>query len=188
MSAETKSKDMKYYIFAAIGLVIMFGFSFVVQPFGPVTELGVKYLGIFIGLIWLWSTCDMGWPVFAAFLAMTVAPFFAGKSVVVFLILFGLVTLILTNFFNNMVIMILMFSCTAAIMMQMGINMFLVLFVLTVASQMGVLLPGASFYAGIYHGFADQIGRNNCITWGAVAMVVVGIALVIFIPIMVAIL
>ena len=485
MSAETKSKDMKYYIFAAIGLIIMFGFSFVVQPFGPVTELGVKYLGIFIGLIWLWSTCDMGWPVFAAFvamlvlkcdtvttvltgysnfavmmsiftmmaimpvaeasgmfsyiakwlmnqkfikghpwvlsvsifvlafiaalinaglvalffcydlvlkicdgagmkrtsswagamyagitisailgmmgmpfyapaltalgimggagiavnlnflvyiasilvyavimialyaaamkfimrvdvaalkdgstptmmadlppmskqqkqytiftlafivavvvtgsagslpanavtnflnglgtvgvcfifiailliwridgkpafrlgslyngvmwdsvmivwgamvlagtltaeatgistfLAMTVAPFFAGKSVVVFLILFGLVTLILTNFFNNMVIMILMFSCTAAIMMQMGINMFLVLFVLTVASQMGVLLPGASFYAGIYHGFADQIGRTNCITWGAVAMVVVGIALVIFIPLMVAVL
>jgi sodium-dependent dicarboxylate transporter 2/3/5 len=66
------SKDMKYYIYAAIGLIVMFGFSFVVQPFGPVTELGVKYLGIFIGLIWLWSTCDMGWPVFAAFVAMLV--------------------------------------------------------------------------------------------------------------------
>ena len=50
----------------------MFGFSFVVQPFATVTELGVKYLGIFIGLIWLWSTCDMGWPVFAAFVAMLV--------------------------------------------------------------------------------------------------------------------
>lgn len=123
----------------------------------------------------------------STFLAMTVGSLFAGKSAVVFLILFGLVTLILTNFFNNMVVLILMFSCTVTIMISMGINMFIALFVLTVASQMGVLLPGASFYAGIFHGYANEIGRTNCFKWGAVAMVVVGITLIIFIPIMVAV-
>jgi len=71
MTAETAklSKDKKYYIHSAIGLAIMFLFGFL-PPFDPVTPLGMKFLGIFIGLLYLWSTVDMGWPIFAAFVAL----------------------------------------------------------------------------------------------------------------------
>jgi len=74
MSAEVQSKqkmskDKKYYINSVIGLAIMFLFGFL-PPFDPVTPLGMKYLGIFIGLMWLWSTVDMGWPILAAFAAL----------------------------------------------------------------------------------------------------------------------
>lgn len=56
-----KEKDRMYYIHSAIGLVIMFGFGFL-PPFGPVTPYGMKMLGILIGLIYLWSLVEMGWP------------------------------------------------------------------------------------------------------------------------------
>lgn len=62
-------KDKKYYIHSVIGLAIMFLFGFL-PAFDPVTPLGMKFLGIFIGLLYLWSTVDMGWPIFAAFVAL----------------------------------------------------------------------------------------------------------------------
>lgn len=65
------SKSKKYYIHSAVGLVIMFFFGFL-PPFGPVTPLGMKYLGIFLGLIYLWSFVDMGWPILASFAAVVV--------------------------------------------------------------------------------------------------------------------
>lgn len=64
-------KEKKYYIHSAIGLAIMFFFGFIPE-FGPVTESGMFCLGIFIGLIYLWSMVDMGWPIFAAFIALIV--------------------------------------------------------------------------------------------------------------------
>lgn len=69
ISEKGMNKKTRYYINAVIGIGIMFLFG-TLPTFGPVTELGMKYLGIFIGLIWLWATCDMSWPVFAAFTAM----------------------------------------------------------------------------------------------------------------------
>lgn len=62
-------KEKKYYIHSAIGLAIMFLFGFL-PTIGPVTEVGMHCLGIFIGLIYLWSMVDMGWPILAAFIAM----------------------------------------------------------------------------------------------------------------------
>lgn len=69
--AKLHKKDKLYYINSAIGVALMFLFSFL-PPFGPVTPLGMKFLGIFIGLLYLWSTVDMGWPIFAAFVSLIV--------------------------------------------------------------------------------------------------------------------
>ena len=73
VQAETKTamskKTKMYYIHSAIGLAIMFLFGFL-PPFDPITPLGMKFLGIFIGLCYLWSFVDMGWPILASFVAI----------------------------------------------------------------------------------------------------------------------
>ena len=61
MSTKTMSADKKYYIHSIIGLIIMFGFGFL-PAFSTVTPYGMKMLGILLGLIYLWSFVDMGWP------------------------------------------------------------------------------------------------------------------------------
>lgn len=63
------SKDIKYYINCAIGIIFMFGFGYL-PVIEPLTDVGMKVMGILIGLIWLWSTVDVGWPTFAAFAAL----------------------------------------------------------------------------------------------------------------------
>ena len=55
------SKDKKYFIHSIIGVVLMIGFGFL-PPFGPVTPIGMKYLGILLGLVYLWSFVGMFWP------------------------------------------------------------------------------------------------------------------------------
>lgn len=55
------SKNTKSYIHTAIGILIML-LGFVIPPFGPVTEVGVKCLFIFIGMVYLWSTVNPLWP------------------------------------------------------------------------------------------------------------------------------
>lgn len=55
------AKDTKYFIHSVIGIVIMFGFGYL-PPFAPVTPLGMKYIGILLGLIYLWSLVEMLWP------------------------------------------------------------------------------------------------------------------------------
>lgn len=45
-----KTKE-NFWIVNLVALLFMFGFGYVVKPFGPVSELGVSIVGIFIGVI-----------------------------------------------------------------------------------------------------------------------------------------
>lgn len=67
MSANTK--DVKFYIHVAMTLLIMFGFG-LLPPFGQVTPLGMKLLGIFIGLVYAWTFTSMIWSSLLAFVAI----------------------------------------------------------------------------------------------------------------------
>ena len=55
------SKNAMSYLHTAIGILIMLA-GFVIAPFGPVTEVGVKCLFIFLGMVYLWSTVNPLWP------------------------------------------------------------------------------------------------------------------------------
>ena len=55
------SKSAMSYLHTAIGILIMLA-GFVIAPFGPVTEVGVKCLFIFLGMVYLWSTVNPLWP------------------------------------------------------------------------------------------------------------------------------
>lgn len=70
-------KNTKYYINSAIGVIIMIGFGYL-PPFSTVTPMGMKILGIYIGLLYLWSTVDLIWP---SFLGLIVTGFSGYKSV-----------------------------------------------------------------------------------------------------------
>lgn len=55
-----KKRSKAYFINAIIGIVLMFGIGFL-PPIEPITEMGMKVLGVFIGMIYLFSACDVGW-------------------------------------------------------------------------------------------------------------------------------
>lgn len=57
-----KPKSQKaYYINSVIGLFFMFGFRFL-PPIAPMNEVGMQVAGVFIGLIYMWSTVELIWP------------------------------------------------------------------------------------------------------------------------------
>ena len=66
---KAKNKDISYYCNVIIFLLFMFGFGYL-PPFAQLTEMGMHALGIFIGLLWAWSTVDLLWPSLLGFIAI----------------------------------------------------------------------------------------------------------------------
>lgn len=63
------SKDTAYYLNSAISIFVMIGFGFL-PAVDPITPLGMKLVGIFIGALWAWSTIGLLWPSLVAMLLM----------------------------------------------------------------------------------------------------------------------
>ena len=62
MATEAKKGNALYYINSAIGLFFLFAFGRIVPPLGIISEVGMQVLGVFLGLIWLWSMVEIIWP------------------------------------------------------------------------------------------------------------------------------
>ena len=60
MSNQKQKKDL-YYVHSAIGLAIMAIFWFM-PPIDPITPIGMKCVGIFLMMVYLWSMVDTLWP------------------------------------------------------------------------------------------------------------------------------
>jgi len=54
-----KNKDFVHYLNILITFVFMFGFRFLPAP-EPITPYGMAIIGVFIGVIWGWSTSSVG--------------------------------------------------------------------------------------------------------------------------------
>lgn len=61
MEETAKKFDAKYYVHSVIGLILMFGIP-LIPPIEPITHIGMQIGGIFIGLVYLWSTVGLFWP------------------------------------------------------------------------------------------------------------------------------
>lgn len=61
MSSKTKNKDLTYYINSAIVVLLMFLVPYI-EPFGMITEAGMRVLGVFLGMLWGWLTVGFVWP------------------------------------------------------------------------------------------------------------------------------
>lgn len=74
MTLPTVNKpSMGIYIHVIIILAFTFGFG-CLPSFGEITPLGMRTLGIFIGLIYGWSTIGMIWPSFLGLFALSLLP------------------------------------------------------------------------------------------------------------------
>lgn len=69
--AEAKNKNITHYLNIFITLLLMFGFRYIPAP-EPITPYGMAILGIFIGVIYGWSTSSTGmvWVSFLAVIAV----------------------------------------------------------------------------------------------------------------------
>lgn len=59
--AAKVNKNTSYYINSAIVVLLMFVIP-LFEPFGMVTEAGMKVLGVFVGMLWGWLTVGFVWP------------------------------------------------------------------------------------------------------------------------------
>lgn len=93
-------KASTIYMHSAIGIAIMILFH-LLPPFGAITPVGMKMVGAFLGMVYLWSMVDSMWP---SLLGLVVMGFsgFAGKGAVgmkvTMLQAFGQDTVLLTLF------------------------------------------------------------------------------------------
>lgn len=60
MTTQKKAFDM-LYVHIAVMLVVMIGFRFI-PPVGSITPIGMKILGVFLAVLYGWTTCGMIWP------------------------------------------------------------------------------------------------------------------------------
>ncbi len=58
-------------VVAIIGLLIIFGFG-ALPPIEPITPMGMKVLGIFLGMIFLWSFADLLWSSLLGIIALVI--------------------------------------------------------------------------------------------------------------------
>jgi len=68
MADKKKGSNVGYYIKCAVGIACMFGFGYLPAA-APITPIGMKILGIFIGAIYLWSVAGVVWPALLAIVA-----------------------------------------------------------------------------------------------------------------------
>lgn len=67
-AAQTKYPVSKV-IHSAITIFLMFLFGRVIPPFGGITEVGMNVLGVFLGVIYGYCTCEIAWPSILGFVA-----------------------------------------------------------------------------------------------------------------------
>ena len=61
MAGKEQKYDAKYFIKVIIGLIIVWCFGFLPAP-EPMTQVGMRLIGIFFGTIWLFSFAGALWP------------------------------------------------------------------------------------------------------------------------------
>ena len=88
------------YIHTLITLLLMFGFGFL-PPFSVLTPVGMKLLGIFLGVVYGYSTCEIIWPSLFAFVAFGLSGFVPMKTAITTMMGDPLVFQIITQYFTT---------------------------------------------------------------------------------------
>lgn len=100
---ETKKTPVSTWIHIAIGLAFMFLFP-MIPAADPITPIGMKVVGIFIGLVYLWSTVDLIWPSMLALLLIALSGYTGDVTG------YAAMKLVLKEAFGNNTMVSLMFA------------------------------------------------------------------------------
>ncbi len=104
-ATATKNQVISYWVKVFVVVYLMFGFGYL-QPFGGISEIGMKVLGVFLGLLFGWIFVAIDWVsllgLFALYFAgyMTINEIFAGSfgnSTTVFIIFLFIFTDIISK-------------------------------------------------------------------------------------------
>ena len=110
--------DRNQYIHTIIGVILMFCGWFI-PPIEPITEVGMQIAGIFLGLIYLWSTSGMLWPSILGIAAMIISDYGTMNSVLA------------ASFGNYNVWVAVLMMAIFGVVEQFGVNDYIVRWVLT---------------------------------------------------------
>ncbi len=94
--AKKEKKDLSL-VCTIVGLAIMALF-WVLPPAEPITPVGMKCLGTFIGMVWLWSTVDTLWPSILGLFLIGISGYDAGGMNSVWMNAVGNSNVLLTMF------------------------------------------------------------------------------------------
>ena len=120
------SKSIRYWINVAIGLALMFLFP-LIPPIGPITEVGMHVLGVFLAMVYMWSTVDGIWPELLGLLVLALTGYL-GEEVTGY----SAISKVFTGAFGTetmMVIVLCMFLFSA--LEGVGLTKYIVRFFLT---------------------------------------------------------
>ena len=165
-------KSNLVYLHAAIVIFFMFIFGIICPQIGCITPLGMKILGIFIGMLYGWTTCGMIWPsllgmvAFAGTGMMPMTEFlkvsFGNESVVFILFMFVFTAVIdevgLINFIANW------FISRKIVAGRPWVFSFILLLGCFVASQINMFVAILVFW-GIIYIVADKFGFERYDGW-----------------------
>lgn len=113
-----KDANIKQNVYAIIGIVLMFCGWFIPAR-EPITEVGMQIIGIFVGLVWLWSTCGMLWPSLLGIVALMISDYGTMSSVLA------------ASIGNYNVITCIMMMAIFGLIEQYGVNDYIVRYILT---------------------------------------------------------
>lgn len=100
MSISKKHYSPMQWIHISITLLLMFGFGHL-PTFASVTPVGMKILGIFLGVIYGYSTCEVIWPSLFAFIAFGTSGYAASfNAAIASMMGSGTVFQIITQYFT----------------------------------------------------------------------------------------
>lgn len=108
-TAVQPKKSYSYYIHMGIVLLLMFGFG-CLPPLEPVTPLGMKIIGLFLGLLYGWTTAGLIWPSLMGMLALALSGGMSFKEV------------LMGGFGNETTMLILFLLVFAAIVEEAGVS------------------------------------------------------------------
>ena len=141
------TKNAKTYMHAIICIVLMIGIGFL-PTFGNVTPVGMKVLGVFIGMMYGWIFCGLIWPSFFGILVFG----FSG--------LMGISEVFSSGFGNSTVVMILVCFVFVSVLEQFKVGDALAGKVFSMKFMVGrpwlmifVLLSSACIISGISNTF-----------------------------------
>jgi len=116
--------DLMYYIHSCICIAIMFGFGFL-APVEPLTVMGMKIIGIFLGLLYGWMFVGLIWPSLIGLLALPLCGYMTAKQ------------MLAVSFGDNVVMMMFFIFIFSAIIEECGLSRFISLWFITRKSVMG---------------------------------------------------
>lgn len=108
----TGKKELLYYFHSLIFVLILFGFGFI-PPIEPLTVMGMRMIGIFLGLLYGWIFIGLVWPSLLGLLAIILSNYMDAKQ------------LFSASFGNEIVVMMLFIFVFSATINYYGLSRFI---------------------------------------------------------------